>query len=423
MTHPEQHLQNSTTRPIKILHVEYGLGFGGSVVSLAELIRGLRTEGGVESRVIAFQPESVVQGLFRDVTVLRLRPLLSYRLRAALMSRFRPGVPWSMMRWPVMKLYSAFDFLHDAYIAAVLARHGRIMDADIIHLNNGWSTSGLWAARLLHVPCIAHFRGFAPTVSNRTGRRGGNWIERTLLGCIGISRAVSDSIVSFGIPARKVRTIHNSVSLERYSVKLEARNAVRSRHGFMENHVVVAVFGRIMPWKGQLEFLRALAPALEQFPDMRILLVGDESDTDSPAYGQEVRALADHPSLARKVVLAGYQNDVAVYYGASDIVVHCSREPEPFGRVVIEAMAAGKAVVAMAEAGPLEIISNEIDGLLVPPRDDAAVRTAVTRLCEDSRVREALGVAARRTVAERFSPPVIAREFLLAIRDFRSETH
>jgi glycosyltransferase involved in cell wall biosynthesis len=232
---------------------------------------------------------------------------------------------------------------------------------------------------------------------------------------IAISAAVAENAAACGTPSERMVIIHNPVTLESYQVSDAEREAVRREWGLAPTDLVVAVFGRITAWKGQLEFLEDVTPLLHAFPEMRILIVGDESDTDNPEYGRRVTALANSPELAGRVVLAGYQKQVPKYYAAADVIVHCSRAPEPFGRVVIEGMAAGKPVVAMREAGPLEIVTDGVDGLLVSPRDSEEMRDALTRLRNDPALRATLGTTARETVRARFSPAVSARRFLAAV--------
>jgi len=145
------------------------------------------------------------------------------------------------------------------------------------------------------------------------------------------------------------------------------------------------------------------------------MVVRDESD--SPVtYFEELRTLARSDPLKERVIFTGYQERVAEYYGACDMVVHCSVEPEPVGRVVIEGMACKRATIAMAEGGPADIITHGQDGLLVPPRDPTALASAVLHLYEDAGLREQLGRNALRTVEERFSPRAIAAEVIKCYR-------
>jgi glycosyltransferase involved in cell wall biosynthesis len=90
-------------------------------------------------------------------------------------------------------------------------------------------------------------------------------------------------------------------------------------------------------------------------------------------------------------------------------------QPEPFGRVVIEGMAAGKPVAAMNEGGPPEIVTDGTDGLLVAPRNAEAMRSALRRLRDEQGLARALGAEARVTVRRRFGPEASAARFLDAL--------
>ena len=101
--------------------------------------------------------------------------------------------------------------------------------------------------------------------------------------------------------------------------------------------IAVGIFGRVIQWKGQREFLEAAIAAAGQDPRIRPVIVGDESD-GGRAYIEAVHALASQSGLGDRIIFAGYQSEVEPYYAAMDIVVHASITPEPFGMVVPEAM-------------------------------------------------------------------------------------
>jgi glycosyltransferase involved in cell wall biosynthesis len=94
------------------------------------------------------------------------------------------------------------------------------------------------------------------------------------------------------------------------------------------------------------------------------------------------------------VTFVGFTEHVERELAGLDILVHASVVPEPFGQVVVEGMAAGLAVIASAAGGPLEIITPELDGLLAPPGDVAALAASLRRLSGDAALRERLGQAA-----------------------------
>ena len=153
--------------------------------------------------------------------------------------------------------------------------------------------------------------------------------------------------------------------------------------------------------------MMAAVPLFEDHPELRLLIVGDSSDAPDQDYLAHLQELACREPFKGRVVFTGYQHDVAGLFWACDLVVHSARIREGFGRVVTEGMAASRPVIAMDDAGPRDIITHEVDGLLVPPRDVAALSDAMGRLLASPALRETLGKNGRRTVEDRFSVPVI----------------
>jgi glycosyltransferase involved in cell wall biosynthesis len=113
----------------------------------------------------------------------------------------------------------------------------------------------------------------------------------------------------------------------------------------------------------------------------------------------------------------GHRDDVPEILAALDVLVHVPSAPEPFGRVVAEAMAVGKPVVAARAGGLPEIVEHEVTGLLVPPGDPSACAAAVLRLLADPALRARLGTAGRRRAEERFDPAAHAERVVAAYRE------
>lgn len=159
--------------------------------------------------------------------------------------------------------------------------------------------------------------------------------------------------------------------------------------------VRIAMVGRLTPWKGQEVLLRAL-PLLRHRP-ATVQLVGGTffGEQDYRAHLERTAA-----ALGLPVEFTGHVDDPGAYFARADIAVHCSVLAEPFGQVVVEAMAAGCAVVAADAGGPAEILRSEVDGLLTPPGDPAALAAALDRLIADPALRTRLGAAARERSAE-----------------------
>jgi glycosyltransferase involved in cell wall biosynthesis len=166
--------------------------------------------------------------------------------------------------------------------------------------------------------------------------------------------------------------------------------------------------GRISPWKGHDVALRATAAARRRGVAVRLLIAG------APLFGEQavsnaLRRLAGDLDLTGQVVWLGHVDDVPELLRAVDVVLHASVIPEPFGQVVVEAMAAGRAVVAAEGGGPAEIVTDGVDGLLVPPGDVEGLAAALVWLAGSAERRERLGRAARLRAA-RYVPARVAAE-------------
>jgi glycosyltransferase involved in cell wall biosynthesis len=169
--------------------------------------------------------------------------------------------------------------------------------------------------------------------------------------------------------------------------------------------VLVATYAR---WKGQGVFLQAAARAMKSpgAPPMRFYIVGGPIyHTGGSQFTEaELRAMAAELGVGGIVGFIGFQNDPAGIYRSADVVVHASTEPDPFGLTVIEAMACGRATIAVKAGGSAELFTDGRDAVGIMPNDPAALAEAILTLAasEDSRMR--LGMAARETVARRFNP-------------------
>jgi glycosyltransferase involved in cell wall biosynthesis len=153
-------------------------------------------------------------------------------------------------------------------------------------------------------------------------------------------------------------------------------------------------------------------------PDAHLVIVGGAHDTE-PRYGDELRTLAALRGVSEAVTFAGYQADVPRWMQAMDVIVHAS-DREPFGIVVVEAMALGKPVIAGSDGGPAEMITDGVHGLLAPYGDATALARAIGRYLDDPAFAASCGAAALLRARD-FSAQGYAERLTAAVLEFALE--
>lgn len=227
------------------------------------------------------------------------------------------------------------------------------------------------------------------------------------------SQSVLDDFL-FNLPRgwkiRMSRVVHNSVNTDEFL----------SQQKVSTKPIVVSLVAMLTPWKGQEIFINAMALVRKVSPSLQIeaWIVGEEvyKTAGESGYGQQLRKLISQSNLSETVKMKGLIENVQSIYTDSDIVVHCSIKPEPFGRVIVEAMSCECAVVASRAGGVPEIITTERDGLLVEPGDPQLLADAILRLANDPLLRRRLGAEARQTVVRKFNSTQFANSIFTEIR-------
>jgi glycosyltransferase involved in cell wall biosynthesis len=151
---------------------------------------------------------------------------------------------------------------------------------------------------------------------------------------------------------------------------------------------VIAVVGRLTPWKGQDVFLRALADVAVR--PAKVYLVGGTHFDEQP-FRDELQRLAAELDLP--VTFTGHVDDPETYMRDADVLVHCSVIAEPFGQVVVQGMNAGCAVIASGPGGTTEIVEHGINGLLVDAGDRAQLTAALDQLIGNCELRQRFSAA------------------------------
>jgi glycosyltransferase involved in cell wall biosynthesis len=208
-----------------------------------------------------------------------------------------------------------------------------------------------------------------------------------------------------------VVAVYPGVDIERLE-RSERTRVGREALGIDEQALVIGIVARLERWKGIDVVVRAFAQLSRAHPQLQLLVVGGPHPLQ-PAYASELQQLPRALGIQR-VTFTGHQSDATKWMCEMDIVVSASFG-EPFGMVIVEAMALGKAVVATRAGGPPEIVTDGINGLLVEPGDVSGLVAALSRLIESSALRRQLGAAGRER-ARRFAAPRFAADVLAAVR-------
>jgi glycosyltransferase involved in cell wall biosynthesis len=279
----------------------------------------------------------------------------------------------------------------------------RAHDVDLIHARSrapAWSAR--FAARELGIPFVTTFHGtynFGNPV-----KRWYNSIMAKGTRVIAISDFIARHVTqNYGTPGAILRTIHRGVDVSRFDpVRVSAERVIKlSRDWRLPDGLpVVMLPGRLTRWKGQTLLIDAAAKLGRR--DVVVLFVG--SDQGRTAYRKELEALVRKRGLEGVVRIVDHCNDMAAAYMLSDVVVSASTDPEAFGRVVAEAQAMGRPVVAPDHGGAPEILKADETGWLFKPGDAGDLAEALKKaLALDPAARDDLAGHAIANVNDRFT--------------------
>jgi glycosyltransferase involved in cell wall biosynthesis len=339
------------SRPASILVVSnHGAVVGGGELSLLDLLRGLDRDRWAPVLAVPEDGEVATRARELDLPV-HVIPLPPLR---------RPG-PGTVRS------------------ARALARLARAADAALIHANGTRAMAYAAAAgRLAARPTIWHVR-----IAESDGL-----VDRALCAAatavIATSRAVARR---FAWAGAKVRLVPNGVDLKRFAPRSPSA-ALRASLGVPPSAPVALSIGRHVPEKGYRHLVDAALLVERARAGVRWVLVGDGE------LRHELEAQARRLGLAGAMHFAGWRDDVADVLALADVFVLPS-EREGFGRVLVEAMAMARPVVATAVGGVPDIVLASQTGLLVPPADPAALAGAVQALLDDPARAARLGAAGR----------------------------
>jgi glycosyltransferase involved in cell wall biosynthesis len=181
---------------------------------------------------------------------------------------------------------------------------------------------------------------------------------------------------------------------------------------------VVGLVGRLQPWKGQDRMLEAQALLRERGHDIHLVIVGGDSYGLSPDYAASLPLLVRRLGLTDAVTMTGQVPDAGPYIEQMDILVNAS-DPEPFGIVLLEAMAREVAVVAVDSGGPSEFIEHRTTGVLARSGEPHALADALEELLVSAELRTAIARAGRERFMRDFTDVALRRRFFSELESLR----
>ena len=212
---------------------------------------------------------------------------------------------------------------------------------------------------------------------------------------IAISEVVGRHMVQdFLTPAESIRVIPRSVDLEKFNLP---RASKADKKVF-----TVVMIGRITPLKGHPYFLRAMARVIHRLPSLKVQIIGD-APVKKQSYKDELVLLTKRLGISERVEFLGNRRDIPELLSKADCLVLSTTTHEAFGRVIIEAQAAGVPVVATMVGGVTEVIDHEKTGLLVLPKDIEAMSDAVLRILNNPSFSAGLVIEAKKKIEAHYT--------------------
>lgn len=365
----------------RILHVVGNSEFGGGGVVILALTDAARMAG-------------------FEVSVLTTDPVFQDKLGEAGI----PIVDLDVIRRPIRPLW---DLGGLARLTAYLRRN----PYDIVHTHTSkGGIVGRWAARMARIPVIVHtVHGFSfHELSPRPVKLAYGTLERLAAPACDLIVTVSEELREVALAAHigtpeKVVSIPNGVTTDRVH-PTRPRPETRAALGFDPGDTVLLTPGRLAPQKGHAVLFEALA-GVGTAPDVTVLCPGAGPDRD--VLEQHAQRLG----LGDRVRFMGFRDDIGDLHEACDVVVLPSLH-EGLSIALLEAMAAGKAIVTTGIPSNREVTREGWCARLVPPGDPVALRSAVLALVDDPTARMELGKRARLVFEEHYTQHAMVAAYL-----------
>lgn len=358
------------------------------------VVIGSLSRGGCETHLLQVLPRLVNKGYEIEIFLLSWRGVLANEMEQQGVNLISPWV----LSDPNKQRSMVFRLFRLVSVSLQLTIHLICKRPRIVHFF-------LPAGYLVGAP-IALFVSRAKKVMSRrslnlymSGKNGIRRLERFLHPkmdvILGNSQAiVNQLIVEENAPKKSVRLIYNGVE----NVRLNNRKDFREEFQISRDSFVITVVANLIPYKGHLDLLDAVAMCKINLPENCKLVLAGRDD----GFGVKLKERSRELGLEETVLFLGAFKRVSELLNASDMFVLPSHE-EGFSNALLEAMISGLPIIATDVGGNSEAIANDENGVIVPPRDPLALSVAITKLVDDRELQMKYGKAARNKAIADFS--------------------
>lgn len=282
-----------------------------------------------------------------------------------------------------------FQLFNTSYQIAKFARQKKV---DIIYANANHSNIYAILAKLFSGKKIVwHMRD---NLNNK--------LLSTIMGFFSDKIICISEHLSKQIPfSKKNKVIYNGIDTKEWTQDFATTN-IKKELSLEPESILIAQVGQLIPWKNHYLLIDVAKTLISKNPNIFFIILGEDTFNAFPKYNKELMDRIKNEGLEKFIFFMGYKEDIKEYLSEIDILVHLA-EGEPFGRVLIEAMALEKPIVAMKNGGPAEIVANNFSGFLLEKPEPEEIAEKILQLSQNPDLRRQFGQNGRQIVEQKFS--------------------
>jgi glycosyltransferase involved in cell wall biosynthesis len=322
---------------------------------------------------------------------IRFKPIVIFPYEGNLSNIVRNlGIEVEIVPFGSIKITNIFINIISIFRFYILIKRRKI---DLVHTNALRPTFYVGiVAKIAGVPLVWHARDLRSIV----------WLDRFLSFFVAYVIAISNTVAERFTWLKKrnrLSVIYNGIDIDKFRPQQKNYDILRE-FNIDSNTLIIGIVGHLEPRKGQIVFLETASKIIKKFPKTKFLLVGKDV-TGKRHYQAKLESFISKLRIKDNVIFTGEREDIVEIMSVIDIFV-CPFKYEAFGRVVIEAMALAKPIIAYNHSALPEIIEDGKTGILIEPDDKEGLEKVILKLLRDQDLRKSLGELARQRVRERF---------------------